>query len=154
MYNLIVPGVKLTKYESSVKVDKTYYRKIIGNLMYLTFTRPDMMFVVNLISRYMENPTELHLQMAKRVLRYLRGTVEFGIFYIKEGNNELVTYIDNDYVEDLDDKKSTSGYIFLLSSCVVSWPSRKQPMASLSYTKAKFIGAISCACQVIWVKKV
>ncbi|KAL2585495.1 hypothetical protein AAZV13_13G001300 [Glycine max] len=150
----IVPGVKLTKDDTGVKVDKTYYKQIVGSLMYLTSTRPDMMFVVNLISRYMENPTELHLLAAKRVLRYLKGTTEFGIFYKKGGNKELLAYTDNDYAGDLDDRKSTSGYVFLLCSAAVSWSSKKQPIVSLSTTEAEFIGAASCACQAIWLKRV
>ena len=117
----IVPGVKLTKDDTGAKVDKTYYKQIVGSLMYLTSTRPDMMFVVNLISRYMENPTELHLLAAKRVLRYLKGTTEFGIFYKKGGNKEFLAYTDSDYAGDLDDRKSTSGYVFLLCSAAVSW---------------------------------
>lgn len=154
VHNPIVPDVKLKKYESSVKVDKTYYRKIIGSLMYLTSARPDLLLVVNLISRYIENPIELHLQVAKRVMRYLRGTTEFRTFYINEGNIELATYIDNDYAGDLDDKNSTLGYIFLLSSGDVSWSSKKQPIMSLSTIKSEFIGATSCACQATWLKKV
>ncbi|XP_050914613.1 secreted RxLR effector protein 161-like [Lathyrus oleraceus] len=154
VHNPIVPDVKLAKYDSSVKVDKTYYRKIIGRLMYLTSSRPDLLLVVNLISRYIENPIELHLQVAKRVMRYLRGTTEFGTFYINEGNIELVTYIDNDYAGDLDDKNSTLGYIFLLSSGDVSWSSKKQPIMSLSTIKSEFIGATSCACQATWLKRV
>jgi len=70
VHNPIVPGYKLMKDEDGVKVDKTYYKQVVGSLMYLTATRADMMFVVSLISRYMENPTELHLQATKRVLRY------------------------------------------------------------------------------------
>ena len=68
----------------------------------------------------MENPTELHLQAAKRVLRYLKGTTGFGIFYKKGGEDELVAYTDSDYVGDLEDRKSTSSYVFLLSSGAVS----------------------------------
>ena len=83
--------------------------------MYLTATRPDLMYVVCLISRFMANPSEIHLQAAKRVLRYLKGTVDLGIFYQKEGNRELLAYTDSDYAGDVDDKKSTSGYVFLLS---------------------------------------
>lgn len=134
VHNPIVPGVKLTKDESGIKVDKTYYKQIVGSLMYLTFTRPDMMFVVNLISRYMENPTELHLLVAKKVLRYLKGTTEFGIFYKKGGNEELLAYTNSDYAGDLDDRKSTSGYVFLLCSTTVSCSSRKQLIVSLSTT--------------------
>ncbi|RDX67094.1 hypothetical protein CR513_54067, partial [Mucuna pruriens] len=99
--NQIVPGVKLTKDESGVKVDKTYYKQIVGSLMYLTSTRPDLM--------YMENPTQLHLQLAKRVLRYIQGTTEFGIFYKKGGSDKLIAYTDSDYAGDVDDRKSTTG---------------------------------------------
>ena len=120
VHNPIVPGFKLVKDEGGVKVNKTYYKQIVGSLMYLTATRPDMMFVVSLISRYMENPTELHLQAAKRVLRYLKGTTEFGIFYKKGGDDELAAYTNSDYAGDLEDRKSTSDYVFLLSSGAVS----------------------------------
>ena len=84
VHNPIVPGFKLVKDEGGVKVDKNYYKQIVGSLMYLIATQPYMMFVVSLISRYMENPTEFHLQGAKRMLRYLKGTTEFGIFYKRE----------------------------------------------------------------------
>lgn len=154
VHNPIVPGCKLVKDENGVKVDKTYFKQIVGSLMYLTATRPDMMYVVSLISRYMENPTELHLQVAKRVLRYLKGTTEFGIFYKNGGDDELVAYTDSDYAGDLEDRKSTSGYVFLLSSGAISWSSKKQPIVSLSTTEAEFIAAASCACQGVWLKRV
>jgi len=152
--NPIVPGCKLVKDEGGVKVDNTHFKQMVGSLMYLTATRPDMMFVVSLISRYMENPTELHLQVAKRVLRYLKGTLDFGIFYNKGRNNDLVAYTDSDYAGDLGDRKSTSGYVFLLSSGTISWLSKKQPVVSLSTTEAEFIVAASYACQIVWLKRV
>ncbi|KAK6144980.1 hypothetical protein DH2020_021800 [Rehmannia glutinosa] len=155
VHNPIVPGCKLVKDEGGVKVDTTYYKQIVGSPMYITATRPDLMFVVSLISRYMENPTELHLHVAKRVLRYFKGTTGFGIFYKKKrGDEKLVAYTDSDYAGDLEDRKSTSGYVFLLSSGVVSWSSKKQPVVSLSTTEAEFIAATSCACQAIWLKNV
>ena len=88
VHNPIVPGFKLVKDEGGVKVDKTYYKHIVGSLMYVTATQPNMKFVVSHISRYMENPNELHLQVAKRVLRYLKGTTGFGIFYRKGGKSD------------------------------------------------------------------
>jgi len=154
VHNPIVPGYKLMKDEDGVKVDKTHYKQVVGSLMYLTATRPDMMFVESLISRYMENPTELHLQAAKRVLRYLKGTTELGIFYRKGGDDKFVAYTDSDYAGDLDERKSTSGYVFLLSSGAVSWSSKKQPIVSLSSTEAEFIAVASCACQTLWLKGV
>ncbi|XP_057969365.1 secreted RxLR effector protein 161-like [Malania oleifera] len=153
VHNPIISGFKLVKDEGEVKVDKTYYKQIVGSLMYLTATRPDMIFVVSLITRYMENPTELHLQAAKRVLRYLKGTTGFGIFYKKGGDNELVAYTNSNYTGDSEDRKSASGYVFLQSSGAASWSSRKQPVVSLSTTKVEFIVAASCACQAVWLKR-
>ncbi|KAL0324918.1 UNVERIFIED_CONTAM: Retrovirus-related Pol polyprotein from transposon RE2 [Sesamum radiatum] len=112
VHNPIVRGFKLTKDEGGVKVNKTYYKQAIGSLMYLTTARPDMTFAVSLASRYMENPIALHLQLAKRVLRYLKGTIAFGIFYKKGRIEELVAYTDSDYAGDVEDRKNTSSYVF------------------------------------------
>jgi len=95
--NSIVPDFKLTKDEGGVQVDSTLYKQMVGSLMYLTATRPDLMFVVSLISRYMEHPTESHLLAAKRILRYVKGTTKFGMFYRKGGHTEFCGYTDSDY---------------------------------------------------------
>uniref|UniRef100_A0A2N9FY74 Integrase catalytic domain-containing protein n=1 Tax=Fagus sylvatica TaxID=28930 RepID=A0A2N9FY74_FAGSY len=152
--NPIVPGVRLMKDEEGAKVNATMYKQLVGSLMYLTATRPDLMYVVSLISRFMASPTELHLQAAKRVLRYLKGTVDLGVFYRKKGNGELMAYTDSDYAGDVDDRKSTSGYVFLLSEGAVSWSSKKQPVVTLSTTEAEFVAAASCACQGVWMRRV
>jgi len=102
----------------------------------------------------MENPTELHLQIEKRVLRYLKGTTDLGIFYRNGGDDELVTYTDSDYAGNLEDRNSISSYVFLLGSRAISWSSKKQPVVSLSTTEAEFIAATSSACQAIWLKRV
>ena len=112
------------------------------------------MFVVSLIIKFMDCPTELHLQSAKRILRYLKGTIDFGVFYNNEGNEKLIAYTDSDCVGDLDDRKSTSGYVFMLSSGAMSWSSKKQPMVSLSTTEAEFTATTSCACQAIWLRRI
>ena len=83
----IVPGSKISRDGSGKPIDETHYKQLVGSLMYLTATRPDMMFVTCLISRYMARPMEIHLQAAKRVLRYLKGTVNYGIHY-KRGEKE------------------------------------------------------------------
>ena len=120
IHSPIVTGFKLFKNENGVNVDATFFKQMVGSLMYLTSTRPDLMFVVSLISRYMGQPTKLHLQTAKRVLRYLRGITNLRIFYKKEGNDKLVAFTDSDYADDLEDRKSTSGYVFMFSSGAVS----------------------------------
>jgi hypothetical protein len=150
----IVPGFKISRDENGDFVDETYYKQLVGSLMYLTATRPDMMFVTCLISRYMAKPMEIHLQAAKRALRYLKGTVNYGIHYKKGGDGELLAFTDSDYAGDMEDRKSTSGYVFLMSSSVVSWCSKKQPIVTLSTTEAEFVAAAVCACQGVWMKRI
>ncbi|XP_056165613.1 secreted RxLR effector protein 161-like [Syzygium oleosum] len=147
-------GLKLSKDPDGRKVNSTFYKQIVGSLMYLTATRPDIMHPVSLISRYMENPTEKHLQAAKRILRYLRGTATFGLFYKKGEKSELIGFTNSDYAGDMDDRKSTSGYVFMLGSGAVSWCSKKQPIVTLSTTEAEFVAATSSACQAIWLRKI
>ena len=116
--------------------------------MYLTATRPpDIMHVVSLVSRYMESPTEVHLHAAKRILRYLSGTIDYGLFYKRGVKSGLFGFSDSDYAGDPNDWKSTSGYVFLMGSAAVSWSSKKQPIVTLSTTEAEFVAA---ACQAIW----
>ena len=105
----IVSGFKIIKDADGAAVDDTYFKQIVGSLMYLTAS-------VSLISRYMPKPTQLHLQAAKRILRYLKGTPSYGIFYKKGGAEYLFAFTDSDYAGDEEDSKSTSGYVFLLSS--------------------------------------
>jgi len=147
-------GVRLTIAEEGKKVNSTLYKHIVGSLMYLTTTRPDIMFSVCLISRYMENPTETHLFAAKRILRYLQGTRYLGLFYKKGERSTLIGFTDSDFVGDQDDRKSTSGHVFLLGSTSVSWLSKKQLIVTLSTTEAEFVVATSCACQAILLKKI
>ncbi|KAM1534001.1 hypothetical protein ACFX10_007845 [Malus domestica] len=96
----------------------------------------------------------MHLATAKRVLRYLKGTISLGILYKNGGHVELKGYSDSDYAGDLDDRKNTSRYLFMLSSGAVCWSSKKQPMVTLSTTEAEFIVAASCACQAIWLRRI
>lgn len=152
--NPIVPGTKLSKDEAGTKVDETLFKQVVGSLMYLTATRPDLMYGVSLISRFMSCPTESHWLAAKRILRYLKGTTELGIFYKKNGCTNLVAYTDSDFAGDLDDRRSTSGFAFLLGSGAVSWSSKKQPIVTLSTTEAEYIAAAFCACQCIWLRRV
>ncbi|XP_069146145.1 uncharacterized mitochondrial protein AtMg00810-like [Solanum lycopersicum] len=147
-------GLKLNNAGRGAKVDNTLYRQIVGNLMYLTATRPDIMYGVSLISRYMESPTAIHLLAAKRIFRYLQGTKDFGLFYKKGEKSDLIGFVDSDYADDQDDRKSTSGYVFVLGTGAISWSSRKQKIVTLSTTEAEFVAATACACQAIWLRKI
>jgi hypothetical protein len=152
----IVPGYKLVKDENGKASDSTAYKQMVGCLMYLLATRPDLAFSVCLVARYMERPTEMHVAAVKRILRYLKGSLSFGIWY-KNGNGDdlqLIGWTDSDYAGDSDDRKSTSGYVFKLDSGAISWSSKKQPIVTLSTTEAEFVAAASSACQAVWLRNI
>lgn len=88
------------------------------------------------------------------MLRYLKGTQSFGVFYKKGGGEELTVYTDSDYAGDTDDRRSTSGYAFILSEGAVAWASKKQPVVTLSTTEAEFVAAAFCACQCVWMRRI
>lgn len=152
--NPMVPGTKLSLNEEGEPVDETLYKQIIGSLMYLTTTRPDLQFSVSLLSRFMSKPNQTHLQAVKRVLRYLKGTLNYGILYKKGGNGNVLVYTDSDFAGDIDGRKSTSGYVFLLNGAAVAWSSKKQPIITLSTTEAEYVAASACASQAIWFQRI
>ncbi|XP_057999402.1 secreted RxLR effector protein 161-like [Hevea brasiliensis] len=139
-------GLKLVKDFQGRRVENTLHKQIMGSLMYLTATRPDIMHAVSLISRFMECPKEMHLLDAKRILRYLQGTADYGIKYKNGEKSELFGFTDSDYAGDLDDRKSTSGYVFMMGFGAVSWSSKKQSIVTFSTTEAEFIAASLCTC--------
>ncbi|CAA7027704.1 unnamed protein product [Microthlaspi erraticum] len=152
--NPIVPGQKLSKEGSGETADPTTFKQLIGSLRYLTATRPDLIYSVNLVSRFMEKPYEEHMLAAKRILRYVKGTTDFGIRYKHNGEEKLVGFVDSDYAGDSDDRKSTSGYVFMMSGGAISWASKKQAIVTLSTTEAEFVAAAYGACQGVWLRNV
>ena len=103
------------------KVNSSLYRSFIGSLLYLTSTRPNIMFATSLLSRFMQKPSQVHFGAAKRVLRYLQGTMDYGIMYKFGGNLNLIGYSESDCARSIDDMNSTSGYAFLFGSSICSW---------------------------------
>ena len=146
--------VKFTQEEGGSKVNPTLYRSLIGSLQYLTHTRPDILFAVGILSRHMENPTQEHYIGVKRVLRYLKGTENYGLFY-KRGDlrGELIGYSNSDFAGDRNDRKSTSGHIFFLGGMAVSWSSQKQSIVALSSCEPEYIAATSATCQAVWLSR-
>ncbi|PNX70374.1 cationic amino acid transporter 1-like protein, partial [Trifolium pratense] len=134
-------------------VDSTEYRRLIGSLRYLCNTRPVIAYSVGIVSRYMERPKMSHLYAAKRILRYIKGTLDNGIvFQTPDGSNfDLVGYTDSNWCGDKDDRKSTAGYIFLYGGAPISWCSRKEPVVALSTCEAEYIAASLSACQGVWL---
>jgi len=150
--NPILPGQKIGKDENGTKVDATLYNQIVVSLMYLTATRPDLMFVMSLISRFMACPTQQHFATTKRVLRYLKGTMNYGVFYKRGGVSDLIGFTNSDYAGDMEDSKSTSGYVFMMSGGAVAWSSRKQPI--VTYRLQKLSLCVAYACQAIWMRRI
>jgi hypothetical protein len=146
-----ITGLKLSKNGEGRLIDSTKFRSLVGNLMYLTATRPDIMYAVSLVSRFMEKPHSNHWEAAKRILRYIKGTVDYGIFYEANVPVKLIGYTDSDLAGSIDDCKSTSGYVFSLGSGVISWSSRKQPIVALSTTEAEYIAASLAGCHTVWL---
>eukprot|EP00253_Pinus_taeda_P019270 PITA_19270 len=149
-----VVGLKLTKEDSSKDFDPKLYKRIVGSLMYLTATRPDIMHAVSLISRFMERPKDTHWQAAKRILRYVNGMKGFGILYSSSESFMLTGYTDRDWAGSVDDRKSTSGYVFHMGSGAISWASKKHPVVALSTTEAEYVAATAATCQAVWLRRV
>ncbi|KAK6153062.1 hypothetical protein DH2020_012701 [Rehmannia glutinosa] len=119
-------SVKIDMDADGKAIDQTRYRAIIGSLLYLIASRPDITFVVGVCARFQSAPKESHMTAAKRILRYLRGFQEVGLWYPKEGGFKLIGYSDSDYAGCRVDRKSTSGTCQMLRNRLVSWFSKKQ----------------------------
>jgi hypothetical protein len=126
---------------------------MIVSLLYATTTRPDIMQVVGLVARFQSAPKETHMKEVKRIFKYLKGTLDFGLWYPREEEFTLTTYINTDWNGSVDDKNSTNGNSFFLGECLVPWSSRKQSSISLSTVEAKYISATKCCTQILWIKK-
>ncbi|KAG6537922.1 hypothetical protein ZIOFF_003025 [Zingiber officinale] len=145
-------GVKLSKHDEEEKVDPTFFKSLVGSLRYLTCTRPDILYAVGLVSRYMEDPTTTHLKIAKRILRYIKGTIDFGLLYSTSNHFKLEGYSDSDWGGDIDDRKSTTGFVFFMGDTAFTWMSKKQPIVTLSTCEAEYVAATSCVCHAVWLR--
>ncbi|XP_039117464.1 secreted RxLR effector protein 161-like [Dioscorea cayenensis subsp. rotundata] len=144
---------KLCLQDNSEKTDPQRYRKLVGALLYFTHSRPDIMFAVSMVARFMHSPSVHHLGAVKRILSYVKGTIGFGIHYKKGENFKLLGYSDNDWGGSQDDRKSTSGWVFSLGSGVIAWCSKKQSITALSSTEAEYISLTAATCEVVWLRR-
>ena len=134
-------------------VDQKEYMRMIGSLLYLTATQPDIQFGVYLCARYQASPRTSHRQVVKRIFRYLKFTPEFGLWYSVDSSLVLVGFSDADFGGCRLDRKSTSGTCQFLGTSLVSWSSRKQASVALSSTEAEYVAAASCCSQILWMKQ-
>ena len=116
-------------------------------------TRPNICFVVNTLSQYLGNPRCVHVIISKHVMRYLKGTIDFGIYYVRDHDYRLYGYTDPDWAGSVTDRKSISSGCYCLGSTMISWFSNKQSSVALSTTEAECITACSACCEAIWLRK-
>lgn len=134
------------------EIVKFPYRELIGSLLFLcSVSRPDISFIVNVLSRYVNSPKQQHVNAAKRILRYLIDTKDLCIVYSE--SSSLVGYSDSDFASDIDTRRSTTGYIFLLNGGPITWSSQKQKTIALSTTEAEFVAASESAKEIIWLRQ-
>ncbi|KAI5348811.1 hypothetical protein L3X38_001698 [Prunus dulcis] len=148
----LVTTKKLSKDDGSGPANEEQYRKIVGSLLYLTATRPDIMYGSSLLARFMRCPTNKHYGTAKRVLKYIQGTLDYGLEYVKGRNAVLIGYCDSDWSGSVDDSKSTSRYAFSFGSGVFAWASVKQNCVALSTAKVEYISSSKATAQAVWLK--
>jgi hypothetical protein len=147
----IDPNHKLCS-ESGDPVNKERYQRLVGRLIYLCHTRPDISYDVSVVSRYMHDPRSGHLEAANQILRYLKGSPGKGLMFKSYGHLKVEGYCDADWANSLDDRRSTSGYCVFVGGNLVSWRSKKQPAVSRSTAEAEYRAMSQGLCEILWVR--
>ncbi|XP_043692859.1 uncharacterized mitochondrial protein AtMg00810-like [Telopea speciosissima] len=132
--------------------DPTTYRSAVGALQYVTLTRPDVSFAVNLACQFMHSPTEEHWQLVKRIIRYLKSTQMAGLLIERSPSRSLQVFTDADWAGDGSDRKSTGGFTIFLGPNLVSWVSHKQRIVARSSTEAKYKALADASAELIWLE--
>lgn len=144
---------KLQLCDATREGDVVKYRSMVGGLLYLTHTRPDLIYAVSLVSRFMCQPTMQHHGAIKWILRYVAGTQSLGVHYTHREVFNLVDYTDSDGARSVDDWRRTFDFIFKLGSSVITCESKKQNSTALSSTEAEYVIVAGAACQAVWLRR-
>ena len=148
----MAPSTKLSQFDGHTFDDVTLYRSIAGSLQYLSFTRPDITFAVNKICQFMHCPKDVHWQAIKRILRYLRGTIDHGLHITRSSSFHISAFTDADWGGCPDDRRSTGGFCLYLGSKLINWSSKKQATIARSSTEAEYKSLALATCDIIWVQ--
>ncbi|XP_052117556.1 uncharacterized mitochondrial protein AtMg00810-like [Arachis duranensis] len=145
---------RLYQDKSFLLSDPFVYRRLVGHLIYLTTTRPDIMYATQQLSQFMASPTESHLQVAKHVLRYVKTSPGKGLFFPRESEIQLLGFSDSDWAGCPDTRRSLTGYCFFLGSSLVSWKTKKQTTVARSSTEAEYRALANTTCKLQWILNV
>ncbi|GAV72833.1 hypothetical protein CFOL_v3_16321, partial [Cephalotus follicularis] len=145
-------NVKLRPSDGTPLPDHTLYRQLVGSLIYLTVTRPDIAYAVHLVSQFMSAPRTTHFSAVLRILRYLKGTLFHGLHFSSETSLALHAFCDADWAGDPTDRHSTTGYCFFLGTSLISWRSKKQTVVSRSSTEAEYRALADATSELLWIR--
>jgi hypothetical protein len=144
---------KFGENNDSVPTNKEQYQRLVGKLIYLSHTRPDIAYAVNVVSQYMQNPSEAHMDAVIRIIRYLKYAPSRGLMFYKNNHLNVEGYTDADWAGSLSDRRSTSGYFTFVGGNLVTWRSKKQKVVALSSAEAEFRGMSKGLCELLWLKR-
>lgn len=144
---------KLHMEEGAELTDKEKYQRLVGKLIYLSHTRPDIAYVVGVVSQFMHQPQVSHMEAVWRIIRYLKGTPGHGVLFKSNGHLKTQVYTDADWAGDKGNRRSTSGYFTLVGGNLVTWRSKKQKVVSLSSAEAEFRGIARGLAEILWIRK-
>lgn len=147
------PGLQLQREMRTKQVNAEMYRSLVGSLIYITNTRPDISYAVSSVSRYMSKPEEAHLQAAKQILKYLKGTADYALHLSTQGDEIYFTFGDADWGRDLDTRRSTSGIVHKFGESTIHWSSKLQDVVSLSTTEAEYRVLSDAAAGILHLQK-
>ncbi|GAU36120.1 hypothetical protein TSUD_374830 [Trifolium subterraneum] len=145
------PSIKLHNDNGKPFEDVSLYRRLIGKLLYLTNTRPDIAYATQQLSQFLHNPTVTHFKAACRVIRYLKHNPGRGLMFYRHSDIHIIGYSNADWAGCLDTRRSTSGYCFFLGSSLVSWKAKKQLTISKSSSEAEYRALSSATCELVWL---
>ena len=146
------PNVRFTPMDGTVLDNPTLYRQLVGSLIYLTVTRPDISYAVHLVSQFMSTPRSTHYAAVLRILRYVKGTLFHGLHFSTHSSLILQAYSDADWGGDPTDRRSTTGYCIFLGDSLVSWRSKKQSLTSRSSTEAEYRALADTTSEILWIR--
>ncbi|TYK00711.1 putative mitochondrial protein [Cucumis melo var. makuwa] len=146
------PNVHLTPYDGVPLEDVSLYRQLVGSLIYLTVTRPDIAYAVHIVSQFMAAPRTIHFTVVLRILRYVKGTLGHGLQFSSQSSLVLSGYSNADWAGDPTDRHSTTGYCFYLGDSLISWRSKKQSVVSRSSTESEYRALADATAELLWLR--